>query len=85
LSVAGRLTTLSAEQLDRVPEAYRSTDGTWAAVSGRAHVVFYKTDKLSEDDLPDSIEGFADPAWRGRIAWDPTARSLVAGVTALRQ
>lgn len=83
LSTAGLLATLSEEQLDRVPEAYRTPDGTWAAVSGRAHVVFYNTDQLSEDDLPDSIEGFADPAWKGRIAWDPAARSLVAGVTAL--
>jgi iron(III) transport system substrate-binding protein len=85
LSAAGRLIPLSDKQLDRVPRAYRSSDGSWAAVSGRAHVVFYNTDKLTEDDLPDSIEGFTDPAWRGRIAWDPTARSLVAGVTALRQ
>ncbi len=85
LSAAGRLAPLSAEQLDRVPDAYRSADGSWAAVSGRAHVVFYNADKLSEDDLPDSIQGFADPTWRGRIAWDPTARSLLAGVTALRQ
>jgi iron(III) transport system substrate-binding protein len=85
LSAAGRLATLSDEQLDRVPEAYRSPDGIWAAVSGRAHVVFYNTDKLTEDDLPDSILGFTDPAWRGRIGWDPTARSLQSAVTALRQ
>lgn len=85
LSVAGRLAPLSAEQLNRVPEAYRSTDGTWAAVSGRAHAVFYNTDLLTEEDLPDSLEGFADPVWRGRIAWDPTARSLLAAVNALGQ
>lgn len=85
LSAAGRLARLSDKQLDRVPEAYRSSDGTWAAVSGRANVVFYNTDKLSEDDLPESFEGFADPAWRDRIAWDPNARSLQAAVAALRQ
>jgi iron(III) transport system substrate-binding protein len=85
LSAAGRLATLSDEQLGRVPEAYRSSERTWAAVSGRANVVFYNTDKLSERDLPDSIEGFADPAWRDRIAWDPNARSLQAAVVALSQ
>jgi iron(III) transport system substrate-binding protein len=85
LAAAGRLAPLSAGQLDRVPAAYRAADGTWAAVSGRAHVVFYNTDQLRADDLPDSIEGFADPAWRDRIAWDPTARSLLAGVNALGQ
>jgi iron(III) transport system substrate-binding protein len=85
LSAAGRLATLSDDQLDRVPEAYRSPDGTWVGTSGRAHVVFYNTDQLSADDLPDSILGFTDPAWRGRIGWDPTSRSLQDVVTALRQ
>jgi iron(III) transport system substrate-binding protein len=85
LSAAGRLATLSDAQLDRVPGAYRSPEGTWAAISGRAHVVFYNSDKLSEDDLPDSILGFTDPTWRGRIAWDPASRSLQAAVAALRQ
>jgi iron(III) transport system substrate-binding protein len=85
LSAAGRLAPLSAEQLDRVLEAYRSPDGTWVGTTGRAHVVFYNTDKLSEDDLPDSILGFTDLAWRGRIGWDPTSRSLQDVVTELRQ
>jgi iron(III) transport system substrate-binding protein len=85
LSAAGRLATLSDEQLDRVPEAYQSPDGTWVGTGGRAHVVFYNTDQLSEDDLPDSILGFTDPAWRGRIGWDPTSRSLQDAITALRQ
>jgi iron(III) transport system substrate-binding protein len=85
LSAAGRLAKLSNQQLDRVPAAYRSPDGTWVGTSGRAHVVFYNTDKLREDDLPDSILGFTDPAWQGRIGWDPTSRSLLDVVTELRQ
>jgi iron(III) transport system substrate-binding protein len=85
LSAAGRLATLSDEQLGRVPEAYRSPDGTWVGASGRALIVVYNTDRLSEDDLPDSILGFTDPAWRGRIGWDPANRALQGGITALRQ
>lgn len=85
LSTAGRLTPLSDRQLGRVSEAYRSPDGTWVGTSGRALVVVYNTDRLSEDDLPDSILGFTDPAWRGRIGWDPTNRALQGGITALRQ
>jgi iron(III) transport system substrate-binding protein len=85
LSAAGRLARLSDDQLVRVPEAYRSPDGTWVGTGGRAHVVFYNTDKIREDDLPDSILGFTDPAWRSRIGWDPTSRSLQDVVTALRQ
>jgi iron(III) transport system substrate-binding protein len=85
LRAAGRLAKLSDEQLDRVPQAYRSPDGAWVGVSGRALVVFYNTDKLSQDDLPDSILGFADPAWRGRIGWDPNNRALQGAITVLRQ
>jgi iron(III) transport system substrate-binding protein len=85
LSAAGRLARLADEQLDRVPEAYRSPDGTWVGTSGRALVVVYNTDRLSGDDLPDSILGFTDPAWRGRIGWDPANRALQGGITALRQ
>jgi iron(III) transport system substrate-binding protein len=85
LSAAGRLAKLSDQQLNRVPAAYRSPDGTWVGTGGRAHVVFYNADRLRADDLPDSILGFTDPAWRGRIGWDPTSRSLQDVVTALRQ
>jgi iron(III) transport system substrate-binding protein len=85
LSAAGQLAPLSEEQLDRVPEAYRSPDGTWVGTSGRALVVVYNTDQLSEDDLPDSILGFTDPAWRGRIGWDPSNRALQGAITALRR
>jgi iron(III) transport system substrate-binding protein len=84
LSDAGRLTTLSDQQLDRVPEAYRSPDGTWVGTSGRALIVVYNTDKLSEDDLPESILGFTDPVWRGRLGWDPANRALQGGIAALR-
>jgi iron(III) transport system substrate-binding protein len=85
LSAADRLAPLSDEQLGRVPEAYRSPDGTWVGTSGRALVVVYNTDRLSVDELPDSILGFTDPTWRGRIGWDPNNRALQGGITALRQ
>jgi iron(III) transport system substrate-binding protein len=85
VSAAGRLATLSDAQLDRVPKQYRSPDDTWVGTSGRTMVMFYNTDLLSADDLPDSILGFADPAWRGRIGWDPANRALQGAITAMRQ
>jgi iron(III) transport system substrate-binding protein len=53
-------------------------------VSGRARVVVYNTDDLSEDELPDSILDFTDPSGAGRIGWAPTNGSFQAFVTALR-
>jgi iron(III) transport system substrate-binding protein len=47
-------------------------------------VVVYNTETLSEEDLPDDIFGFTDPAWEGRIGWAPTNGSFQAMVTGMR-
>jgi len=78
------LAELPAEILDRVDDRFRSPSGEWVGVSGRARVVVYNTDAVSEADLPDSIFGFTDPAWSGRIGWAPTNGSFQSFVTALR-
>ena len=84
LSAEGLLTTLPAASLDSVEPRFRSAQNDWVGVSGRARVLVYNTDKLTEADLPDSVLGLADPAWRGRIGWAPTNASFQAFVTALR-
>lgn len=85
-AVAGQdlLATLPESILDRVDERFRSPDGAWIGLSGRARVVAYNTEALQEGDLPDTIFGFTDPKWRGRIGWAPTNGSFQAFVTALR-
>ena len=70
--------------LSRVEPKFRSPEGKWVGISGRARVIVYNTDKLSESDLPDDIWGFTDPQWRGRIGWAPTNGSFQAMVTAMR-
>ena len=75
---------LPESALDRVDERYRSSKGAWVGTSGRARVVGYNTEKLSESDLPPSILDFTDPRWKGRIGWAPTNGSFQAFVTAMR-
>ncbi len=70
--------------LSRVEPKFRSPEGKWVGISGRARVIVYNTDKLSESDLPDDIWDFTDPQWRGRIGWAPTNGSFQAMVTAMR-
>ena len=84
LKKAGRLATLDESLLERVPATYRSPEGSWVGISGRARVVVYNTDRLKEADLPDDMDGFTDPAWKGRIGWAPENGSFQAFVTALR-
>jgi iron(III) transport system substrate-binding protein len=84
VAAEGLLTALPNETLDLVDERFRSPTGEWVGVSGRARVVVYNTDALSESDLPDSIFDFTDPEWSGRIGWAPTNGSFQSFVTALR-
>ena len=84
VAAAGMLSRLDEDVLALVPEWARSPDGTWVGISGRARVVVYNTDRLSEDELPDSLMGFAEPRWKGRIGWAPANSSFQAMVTAMR-
>jgi iron(III) transport system substrate-binding protein len=80
----GLLAALPEEILGEVDDRFHSPDGEWVGLSGRARVVVYNTDNVSPDELPESIFGFTDPEWSGRIGWAPTNGSFQAFVTALR-
>lgn len=79
---AGLLAELPAELLSLVPADFNDADGEWAGVSGRARTAAYTTSESLE--LPDSILGFTDPAWSGRIGWAPANGSFQSFITALR-
>lgn len=70
--------------LSRVDPRFRSPQGQWVGVSGRARVIVYNPSLVREEALPDSIEGFTDRRWRGQIGWAPTNGSFQAFVTAMR-
>jgi iron(III) transport system substrate-binding protein len=84
LADGGRLAVLPDEVLGSVDDRFHSPDGEWVGISGRSRVVAYNTENVSEDELPDTIFGFTDPEWSGRIGWAPTNGSFQAFVTALR-
>ncbi len=84
LAQEGRLAPLPESVLEMVPANLESQDGDWVGISGRARVLVYNTNELTEADLPADIWGLTDPKWRGRIGWAPTNASLQSFVTALR-
>lgn len=75
---------LPGEMMQKVGAVYRSPQNKWIGVSGRARVVVYNTEKLTEDQLPKDIFGFCAAEWKGKLGWAPTNGSFQSFVTALR-
>jgi iron(III) transport system substrate-binding protein len=85
VSAAGLLANLPEDVLSAVPAALRAPGGQWVGLSGRARTVVYDSRETDPAELPQTIDGFTDPVWRGRIGWAPTNGSLQAFVTAYRK
>jgi len=84
LANEGRLAPLPEDVLNLVDPRFRSPDGLWVGVSGRARVAAYNTDQLVEADLPASVLDLTDERWRGQVGWAPENGSFQAFITALR-
>jgi len=84
LATAARLRELPASILDRVDPRFRAKNGRWVGTSGRARVLAFNTNVLTEEDLPDAVTGLTEPRWKGRVGWAPTNGSFQAFVTAMR-
>jgi iron(III) transport system substrate-binding protein len=80
----GLLAELPERLLERVPARFREPEGRWVGTSGRVRVVAYNTESLKESELPNTIFGFTDPGWKGKIGFPPTNASFQAFVTAMR-
>jgi len=84
LKEKGLLSGLSDETLDRVGASFRSPDGLWVGVSGRARVVVYNTDTIKPEELPETFEAYAGPEWKGRLGIVPRSDGFPEFVTAIR-
>ena len=83
-ALRSRFAELPDEILDLAQPQFRADDGKWVGISGRARVVVYSTERLTEDELPESVWDLTDPKWRGRIGWAPTNGSFQVMVTGMR-
>jgi iron(III) transport system substrate-binding protein len=84
IEAAGLFAPLPAETLEIVDPRFRSADGNWVGVTGRARVLVYNTDQLTEDVLPATVEELTGEAWADSVGWAPTNGSFQAFITAMR-
>jgi iron(III) transport system substrate-binding protein len=84
LAKDGILEPLPSYIQDSVEPRFRSADGLWVGITGRARVITYNTEALAEADLPASLLDFTDPAWQDRVGFAPTNASFLSHLTALR-
>jgi iron(III) transport system substrate-binding protein len=84
LKAANRLQPLPQSILNQVPEGYRSSEGLWVGISGRARVMVYNTDDINPATLPTSVLDYTKPEWRNRLGVVPRSDGFPEFVTALR-
>lgn len=84
LDAAGQCAPLPASVAETVPAAYRSADGNWTGITGRARVIAYDSSQVSADEVPTSVFELTDPKWAGQVAIAPTNGSFQAFVTGMR-
>lgn len=82
---AGVLAAIDSESLTTaIPEELRSEEDFWFALSRRARVVIYSTERVTEPPLTYAAVG--DPEWKGRLCLRPSThpytQSLVASIIA---
>jgi iron(III) transport system substrate-binding protein len=81
----GLLAALPQPLLGRVEERFRSDEGRWVGLTGRARTIAYDKRELKPRDLPQSAFDVPTKEWRGRVGWAPTNPSFESFVTAMRK
>ncbi|MGE3961967.1 MAG: iron ABC transporter substrate-binding protein [Dehalococcoidia bacterium] len=85
VEVAGLFAPLPAGALEAVPAQWRSSEGGWVGLSGRARVLVYNVETFPNGEgLPASVFDLTRPEWSGRVGWAPPNGSFQAFVTAMR-
>lgn len=84
LSDQDMLVTLPDDILNMVPKGFSGDHKTWVGITGRARVVAYDKEQVSEAEAPATIEEMVDPKWKGKTGIAPGNASFIAFVSAMR-
>ena len=62
-----------------LPDAYKSPDGFWTGISGRARILMYNTQLIKPEEVPRSVFDLTDPKYRGLVAIASTRERTTLG------
>jgi iron(III) transport system substrate-binding protein len=62
----GLLQPCRPTQAENYPARDRDPEGYWYGFAARARVIIVNTDLVKPEEMPSSINDFADPKWKGR-------------------
>ena len=80
----GLLDPYRSPATNAVPDDFKSATGYWTGISGRARVILYNKNLVTEKDVPKSVFELTDPKWKGKLAIAGTReRTSLAWVSAL--
>ncbi|GAA1060446.1 extracellular solute-binding protein [Agromyces bracchium] len=84
LADADLVTEIPSDLADLIPDGFTSTDDSWIGVTGRARVIAYDGEQLTEDEVPDTVDDLTGEEWSGQVAFAPGNASFQSFITALR-
>lgn len=82
---AGLFAPLDKDILEQVPANMRPEDGNWVGIAARSTVFAYDKTRVTEEQLPTSMDALADPKWKGRWSASPSGADFQAIVAAYLQ
>lgn len=84
LADADLVSDIPSELADQIPDGFTSQDDSWIGVTGRARVIAYDSEELTEDQVPDTVDALTGEEWKGEVAFAPGNASTQSFITALR-
>jgi|ERR1043165_5258010 iron(III) transport system substrate-binding protein len=68
LAAQGVLQSYVSPHAADIPGQYKDSQGLWTGFGCRVRVLVFNTQRVRLEDAPKSLDDFANPRWKGRIA-----------------
>ena len=85
LRTKGALKGTNIKEFFGIPKDHWAKDRSWVGLSARSRIFIYNTEKISPENMPQTLWGLTNHKWKGKFAITRGGNgSMIAHVTALR-